>query len=170
MDCAMNPIFTFAPAVLEGGLQEQFEAFLDDHRQMLYDCLDEVTEAQAHQRDVESRTTLLGLVKHATFVERVWFGEIIQGKSRDQLKISATPEGSFELDESDTIGTVREAHVAACQESRRVAASLEPDDIVATPLGPLPMRWVYLHLLREFAQHCGHADILRERILGSTLS
>jgi Protein of unknown function (DUF664) len=32
-------------------------------------------------------------------------------------------------------------------------------------LGPLPLRWVYLHVLREFAQHCGHADILREQIL-----
>jgi hypothetical protein len=24
---------------------------------------------------------------------------------------------------------------------------------------------VYLHVLRELAQHCGHADILREQIL-----
>jgi hypothetical protein len=24
---------------------------------------------------------------------------------------------------------------------------------------------VYLHMLRELAQHCGHADILREQIL-----
>lgn len=33
--------------------------------------------------------------------------------------------------------------------------------------GPLPLRWVYLHALREFAQHCGHADILREQILST---
>ena len=32
-------------------------------------------------------------------------------------------------------------------------------------LGPLPLRWVFLHAVREFAQHCGHADILREQIL-----
>ena len=31
--------------------------------------------------------------------------------------------------------------------------------------GPLPLRRVYLHVLRELAQHCGHADILREQIL-----
>ena len=29
------------------------------------------------------------------------------------------------------------------------------------------LRWVYLHTLREFAQHCGHADILREQILSA---
>jgi Protein of unknown function (DUF664) len=26
---------------------------------------------------------------------------------------------------------------------------------------------VYMHVLREFAQHCGHADILREQILST---
>ncbi len=31
--------------------------------------------------------------------------------------------------------------------------------------GPLPLRWVYLHVLRELSQHCGHADILREQIV-----
>ncbi|MFC5639126.1 DUF664 domain-containing protein [Streptomyces bullii] len=34
--------------------------------------------------------------------------------------------------------------------------------------GPLPLRWVCLHTLRELAQHCGHADILREQVLGGT--
>jgi Protein of unknown function (DUF664) len=31
--------------------------------------------------------------------------------------------------------------------------------------GALPLRWVYLHVLRELAQHCGHAGILREQLL-----
>jgi len=34
-------------------------------------------------------------------------------------------------------------------------------------MGPVPLRWVYLHMLRELAQHCGHADILREQILSA---
>ena len=29
------------------------------------------------------------------------------------------------------------------------------------------MRWIYIHMIRELAQHCGHADILREQILAS---
>lgn len=29
------------------------------------------------------------------------------------------------------------------------------------------LRWVYLHVLRELAQHCGHADILREQLMSS---
>lgn len=31
--------------------------------------------------------------------------------------------------------------------------------------GPLPLRWVYPHMLRELGQHCGHADIPREQLL-----
>jgi hypothetical protein len=39
------------------------------------------------------------------------------------------------------------------------------DDILrGNRRGPLPLRWVYLHVLRELAQHCGHADILREQL------
>ena len=42
------------------------------------------------------------------------------------------------------------------------------DDIVTgNRRGPLPMRWIYLHALRELAQHCGHADILREQVLAT---
>ncbi len=39
------------------------------------------------------------------------------------------------------------------------------DEVYGYRLGPLPLRWVYLHVLRELAQHCGHADIIREQIL-----
>jgi hypothetical protein len=39
------------------------------------------------------------------------------------------------------------------------------DFVYGNRRGPLPLRWIYLHVLRELAQHCGHADILREQIL-----
>ncbi|MEV7859918.1 DUF664 domain-containing protein [Streptomyces hirsutus] len=35
--------------------------------------------------------------------------------------------------------------------------------------GPAPsMRWVLVHMIEETGRHAGHADILRERIDGST--
>lgn len=53
-----------------------------------------------------------------------------------------------------------------CDASRHAARELDVNDIVhGNRRGPMPMRWVYLHVLRELAQHCGHADILREQIL-----
>ncbi len=32
----------------------------------------------------------------------------------------------------------------------------------------MSLRWVYLHMIEEYARHNGHADLLRERIDGVT--
>jgi Protein of unknown function (DUF664) len=157
---------TSAEDVTDKPARIQFEVFLDEHRAALNGCLDGLTEEQARRSLVPSRTTLLGLVKHVTFVEKVWFDEAVTCRSRAEIGIPATPDESFILNDDDTIASVQRAHREACESSRRAAASLGLDDIVrGNRRGPLPLRWVYLHMLRELAQHCGHADILREQIL-----
>jgi hypothetical protein len=166
MSSASSAPVTSTEDVLDQPVRTQFEAFLDEHRQELSDSLDGLTEEQARRSLVPSRTTLLGLVKHVTFVEKVWFDEAVTGRPRAEIGIPATPDESFVLDDHDTIGTVRQAHREACEASRRATSSLGPDDVVrGNRRGPLPLRWVYLHVRRELAQHCGHADILREQIL-----
>ena len=156
---------TSAEDVLDQPVRLQFEVFLDEHRGELNSCLEGLSEEQARRSLVPSRTTLLGLVKHATFVEKVWFDEAITGRSRAEIGIPATPDESFILDDGDTIAAVQRAHRDACDAARRTTASLGLDDIVSgNRRGPLPLRWVYLHTLRELAQHCGHADILREQV------
>jgi hypothetical protein len=157
---------TFAEDVINLPARAQFEAFLDEHRGALDRCLDGLTEEQARRSLVPSLTTLLGLVKHATFVEKVWFDEAVTGRSRAEIGIPENSGESFILDDGDTIASVRQAHREACESSRRAAPSLGLDDrVCGYRRGPLPLRWVYLHVLRELAQHCGHADILREQIL-----
>src|SRR6266568_3150748 len=156
---------TFAEDVIDQSARAQFEVFLDEQRWALNGCLDGLTEEQARRSLVPSLTTLLGLVKHATFVEKVWFDEAVTCRSRAEIGIPATPDESFILHDGDTIATVQQAHREACQASRRATASLGLDDMVrGNRRGPLPLRWVYLHVLRELAQHCGHADILREQL------
>ncbi|HEX6755943.1 MAG TPA: DinB family protein [Mycobacteriales bacterium] len=158
---------TFAEDVIDQPARIQLEVFLDEHRSALNSCLDGLTEEQARRSLVASRTTLLGLVKHATFIEKVWFDEAVTCRSRAEIGIPATPDESFILDDDDTVASVQRAHRAACAASRRATSSLGLDDMVnGNRRGPLPLRWVYFHVLRELAQHCGHADILREQILG----
>jgi hypothetical protein len=157
---------TFADDVIDQPLKAQFEAFLDEHRRALHDCLTGLTEEQARRSLVPSRTTLLGLVKHATFVEKVWFDEAVTGRSRAEIGIPATPDESFVLADDDTIAGVQGAHREACEASRQTTSVMTVDDVVlGNRRGPLPLRWVYLHMLRELSQHCGHADILREQLL-----
>ncbi len=150
------------------GTIDQLAVFLDEHREILAACLDDLDEEEARRRLVPSRTTLLGLVKHATFVERVWFEEARTGTSRHELGLPADPGDSFVLGPGDTIESVRAAFLAACEASRAVTVDVEEGEIWSgNRRGPLPVLWILLHVLREHAQHCGHADILREQILAS---
>lgn len=154
-----------AEDVIDQPAKVQFETFLDEHRTALDACLDGLTEEQARRSLVASKTTLLGLVKHVTFVEKVWFDEAVTCRTREEIGIPATPDESFVLRPEDTTATVRQAYREACDSSRRAVASLTLDEVVlGNRRGPLPLRWVYLHMLRELAQHCGHADILREQL------
>lgn len=100
------------------------------------------------------------------FVEKVWFAEAVTGRSRDELGIVAGPDESFDLSSEDTVESVQRDYRTAIEESRAAVAGLGLDDLLpGNRRGPLPLRWIYLHVLRELAQHCGHADILREQIL-----
>jgi len=154
------------PSTFTAPLREQFGSFLDDHRDAMYHCLDDITDTEARRRLVPSQTTLLGLVKHATFVELVWFNEAITGRDRADIGCPKDPDESFALEPDDTIESVRSTYRDTCEASRATASALDVDDVVrGNRRGPLPMRWIYLHVLRELAQHCGHADILREQIL-----
>src|SRR5438132_173541 len=121
-------------------LKEQLETFLDEHRAALRGCLDGLTEEQARRRLVPSETTLLGLVKHATYAERVWFGEAVTGRPRQEMGLPPNAADAFTLADADTIDTVRAAHDEACAASRRATAGLDLDDVLRGHwMGPLPL-------------------------------
>ncbi len=137
---------------------------IDEYREALLASLDGLTEDEARRRLVPSLTTLLGLVKHATFVEGVWFDQAVTGASYAELGIAATVDGSFRLRAADTIDSVRAAYRERIEASRRNLEPLHSDDVV-DGRGERPLWALELQVLRELAQHAGHADILREQIL-----
>ncbi len=143
----------------------QFDAFVEECRSAVEVALDGLTEEQARRQLVSSATTLLGLLKHVTWMQRVWFEECVGGTSRRELGLVQSPEESFRLSDDDTVASVTAAHRDACATARTTIADL-PLDAVLTGhrAGPRTLRWVYLQVLRELAQHCGHADILREQV------
>ena len=144
----------------------QLDAFLEEYRTALEATLDHLTEEQARRRLVPSATTLLGLVKHVTWMQRVWFEECVGGTPRRELSLVPSPDESFRLADDDTVASVIAAHRAACATARAAVAGLPLDAVVTGHrTGPRTLRWVYLQVLRELAHHCGHADILREQLL-----
>lgn len=146
--------------------RQRVDELIDEYRLVLHDSLHDLTEEEARRRLVPSTTTLLGLVKHAIFVEGVWFDQAITGRSYAQISIASTVDGSFTLRKGDTIATVQAAYRERWEISRRNLASLHSDDVI-DGRGARPVWAVQLQVLRELAQHAGHADILREQIVAS---
>ncbi|WP_245927709.1 mycothiol transferase [Nocardioides silvaticus] len=137
------------------------------YRRALRASLTSVSEAEARRRLVPSKTTLLSLVKHATYVERIWFGETVTGTPRADLGLPPTVDDSFDLDPDDTIASVLARHEEAVAASESAARQLALDDeLTGHPrIAAVTLRWVYLHMVRELAQHVGHAEILREQLI-----
>jgi hypothetical protein len=147
-------------------------SWVDFFRAQLLSKLEGLTGGQAAQRVVGSLTTLQGLVRHLTKVEHVWFVQVLAGL--DEPAPFGFPEkkdGDFLLEDSAGLDADVANYLAACERSRKIFAGLSPD---ATGhhrrFGEVDARWVMLHMIREYAQHNGHADIIRELIDGTTQS
>jgi uncharacterized damage-inducible protein DinB len=148
------------------------DAWLDFHRETLLMKCAGLTPEQLKQRSVEpSSMSLLGLVRHMTEVERGWFRRRVAGEDVDfQYSSEADPDGEF--DNVDTADA--EADFAAYTEeiarARDAAAgrSLDGTFFHSRQKVDMDLRWVYVHMIEEYARHNGHADLLRERIDGVT--
>ena len=70
----------------------------------------------------------------------------------------------------DTIESVLAGYDRACETAQQVAATHGPDEVVhGHRMGAMTLRWIHLQVLRELAQHSGHADILREQLLAARI-
>jgi hypothetical protein len=155
-------------ATLVGDERAQLEAFVHDNRLEILAILDGLDEEQARRRLVPSLTSPLSLVKHAIFVEKVWFHCSLAGRSRAEVGIAEDAHASFELIETDTVASVSAGYRKAWAEADEIAAGYRLEDLARhNRRGPLSLRWVYVHLVEELARHAGHGDILREQILAS---
>ena len=105
-------------------LRSRLDGLLDEYRTALHASLDGLTEDEARLRLVPSKTTLLGLVKHVTYVEGVWFDQAINGRSYPEIGIPNSADLSFMVRASDTITSVQDDHRLRCAASRRAMADL----------------------------------------------
>ncbi len=113
-----------------------------------------------------SPLSLLGLVRHMSGVE-AWF-HCYDGQP-DHMYFWDHVVGSTEG--SDEVDAARAAEDLASWETsvvRSRAAVAEVGLDVASPGESCTLRWIYLHMIEEYARHNGHADFLRECIDGST--
>jgi len=154
------------------GERQMLEAWLDFHRQTLLGKCSGLTAEQLRQRAAPpSSMSLLGLIRHMAEVERGWFRRRIAGEEAGFLYSSeADPDGEF--DHVDTADAEQEVatYLREIDLARQAAADRELDETFfhSHRRAQMSVRWVYLHMIEEYARHNGHADLLRERIDGAT--
>ena len=147
--------------------------YLDHHRQTLLMKCAGLTPEQLALRSIEPSTmSLLGLVRHLAEVERSWFRRRIAGEQIDFLyvDVDTNPDGDF--DDVDAAYAERDFDTYRTEVAAARAAvagrPLEETFYHSYRQVELSVRWVYLHMIEEYARHNGHADLLRERIDGAT--
>ncbi len=146
------------------------DAWLDYHRAtLLWKCAG-LTETQLKERSCPpSSLSLLGLLRHMTDVENGWFAGNLTGEgNRPRYYGPDQPDGEFDNLDSAPTDEVFAAFVAECDRSREVTAGVDLDHTFVSRRGnTISVRWVYTHMIEEYARHNGHADLLRERIDGA---
>ncbi|MCW2500026.1 MAG: hypothetical protein JWN87_1702 [Frankiales bacterium] len=155
-----------------GDERTQLDAWLDYHRQTLQLKCAGLSPEQLRQRSVSpSSLSLLGLVRHMAEVERSWFRRRLLGEELHFLYCSdENPDGDFDDVDTADVETDFATFTEEVELARAAAAgrSLDATFFHAHRQRDMSLRWVYLHMIEEYARHNGHADLLRERIDGAT--
>jgi len=145
------------------------EAWLEFHRTTLLLKCEGLGDAARKSRPIPtSNLSLHGLVRHMADVERNWFGRILLC---DDLAPSIFRDPTVAdrelvpLDDADWESDVQTWH-AECDASRAAAASHELDQTGRRRGEPVSLRWIYVHMIEEYARHNGHADLIRELLDG----
>lgn len=155
-----------------GGEREILTAFLEWHRETLeLKCRGVAAHGLSEKGVPPSGLSLHGLVRHLAGVERWWFRLRFAGQ-RVPVLYYTDDDPNQDFDAVD--GDVADAFAVwrtECEHAREIAAaSTSLDEIGAVQPGgnPFSLRWVLVNMIAEYARHNGHADLLRERVDGTT--
>ncbi|MEV6812403.1 DinB family protein [Micromonospora sp. NPDC051296] len=166
------PEITRTPEPYVGDERTMLAGWLDYHRQTLLLKCAGLTAEQLKTASVEpSGLILLGLLRHMAEVEAWWFRENFLGEQVDYAYFTEEdPDADFDVSTADAEADFATYHQQV--ELARDAVAGRSLDETFTEVGPkhrtFNLRWVYCHMIEEYARHNGHADLLRERIDGVT--
>lgn len=164
MDRPVPPMNADERATLDG--------WLDFYRATLAAKCDGLSDEQLRTASAPpSELTLLGLLQHVAEVERNWFRRVLAGEQASPIYGPRDhPEGhdgGFELASQSSHRAAMDIWQNEIAQARTNCAARALDDTSPFMGTEVSLRWVYMHMIAEYARHCGHADLLRERIDGA---
>ena len=151
------------------GERDMLEAWLDFHRMTLILKCEGLDDVARKTRPVKSSNlSLHGLVRHMAEVELLWFCRVLECSADTPFIWADEALDDSELvplDDADWDDDLSSWY-AQCEASRRAAATRDLNDTGDRGGDPCSLRWIYSHMIEEYARHNGHADIIRELIDG----
>lgn len=157
--------------------REALLSFLAQQREFLLTTVRGLDGKRLQERPTVSVLNLIGLVKHVSSTERGWLRFVEEGSPEVDYESQESyehHENTFRLVGDETVEGVLADYAETAKATESYIRSL-PGLEVSRPLPAAPWfpentnwtaRDVLLHLIRETAQHCGHADIIRESLDG----
>ncbi len=152
-----------------GNERRSLDGWIAYHRATLLMKCGGLTQAQLTLRSVApSRLTLLGLVRHMTEVERGWF-RIQAAQEHVEFPYSTNENPDADLLDVDGADASRDIalYVEECKRAQSAVDVVELDTIIHRNGRWFDVRWIYHHMIEEYARHNGHADLLRECVDGA---
>jgi hypothetical protein len=152
--------------------REALTANLEYYRATIEMKCRDLSPEQARTRSMPPSTlSLHGLVRHLAGVERWWFQQNFEYRDVPFLFFAAdNPNLDFDPPSDADFAADLAAWRAECAVSREIVPAHDLDD-TARPLDwheDVDLRWLVLRMITEYAQHCGHADLIREGVDGRT--
>jgi hypothetical protein len=153
--------------------RRSLDSWLDYHRAtLLWKCSGLTADQLAVRPVPTSALSLLGLVRHMAENERIWFRFRFAGEDIRRLYWSPDqPQGEIDRATAGSAETDFAVYATEVAEARKTVAGRALDErfVYGTQGQPeRDLRWVYVHMIEEYARHNGHADLIRELIDGST--
>jgi uncharacterized damage-inducible protein DinB len=143
------------------------EAWLEHHRVTLLLKCEGLDDAGRKSRPVPtSLLSLHGIVRHMAEVERSWFQRVLAPAPDLPSIWPGEDRDLFPLDDADWAADLA-TWQGECAVSRAAAAGRSLDDLGLRHGEPCSLRWIYVHMIEEYARHNGHADLIRELVDGS---
>ena len=164
------------PIPLEADERTMLLAFLDFYRAELRDRAWGLDAAQLDRQHPPTTLTIARLLSHMAWVEEIWFRVRLDGDDFGDpwATLDWDADDDAEMTHGEQLGP--DELVALYDRSiddsnRRIAAatSLDQRSVGTNRDGDhWSLRWILVHMIEEYARHCGHADLIRESIDGDT--
>ena len=163
----VDPRRTEPPYVLAE--REMLEAWLEYHRITLLLKCEGLDDAGRKARPIPtSKLSLHGLIRHCAEVERNWFRRTLLKEPKAPFiwfDVKVEDSELVPLDDADWDADLAAWH-AECDASRAAAARFDLDHTGVRRGEDVSLRWIYNHMIEEYARHNGHADLIRELVDG----